>query len=439
LSSAVRGGAGAAADTPVPSRRSAGPRSARRARERRRRRRTRALAIAAAALTIGGLTAATTWLLAGGGVEPEPAAVDPEGAAPQEDQQTLLLIREPGDTATAEGATLLAAGPEGAPAVVLFVPVGTLLEVPGLGLDRVRQAHQYGGAVLAEAALENALGIEIDHTATVSESGLAAWLDRVGGLTLTVPDRLVRRDEDGTASVRFEPGEQFLDGPRLAELWAFRGREEDELATFPRQQLLWRELVAHLAEDEERLAGLVADGAPQLDTDADAAWLSGLFAELAAAQRDERLAFSLLPVEPFGGEGPDGSPTYRLREEETAALVQARLSDSVPEAGSGDPVRVQVLNGVGVPGVGQQVDRLLEGSRFRIVLTDNARSFDFTETQILIYDESEASLAAAERVQEQLGVGTIQVSRQPQSVVDLTIVVGADLLERSGSAPPDTT
>jgi polyisoprenyl-teichoic acid--peptidoglycan teichoic acid transferase len=316
------------------------------------------------------------------------------------------------------------------------VPVGTLLEVPGLGLDRLRQAHQYGGAALAEAAVSNALGIEIDHTATVSASGLAAWLERIGGLTVSVPDRLVRRDEDGSASVRFEPGTQFLDGPRLAELWAFRGREEDELATFPRQQLLWRELLTHLAEDPDRVTALVGDGAPQLDTDAEPDWLDRLFTELAVAHRDGRLAFSLLPVEPFGGEGPDGTATYRLREAETAALVEARLADSVPEAGTGDPVRVQVLNGVGVPGVGQQVDRLLGGGRFRIVLTDNARNFDFTETQILIYDESERSLAAAERVREQLGVGSIQVSRQPQSVVDLTIVVGADLVERSG--PPSS-
>jgi polyisoprenyl-teichoic acid--peptidoglycan teichoic acid transferase len=89
---------------------------------------------------------------------------------------------------------------------------------------------------------------------------------------------------------------------------------------------------------------------------------------------------------------------------------------------------VQVLNGVGVPGVGRQVDEAIAGLGLRITLTENARSFDFLDTQIVIYDETPELLAAARQVREAMGVGTILVSRQPQSVVDLTIVVGADFL-----------
>lgn len=110
------------------------------------------------------------------------------------------------------------------------------------------------------------------------------------------------------------------------------------------------------------------------------------------------------------------------------AKLLARLSGA-------EVVRVQVLNGVGAPGVGQEVDARLGGESpggddfagsFRIVRTDNADSFDYRLTRIVIYDERPHSHAAAERVHQVLGVGTIQVSRQPQSVVDLAIVVGAD-------------
>jgi polyisoprenyl-teichoic acid--peptidoglycan teichoic acid transferase len=135
------------------------------------------------------------------------------------------------------------------------------------------------------------------------------------------------------------------------------------------------------------------------------------------------------PVESFGGDGSPGDATYRLREADTRELVAAHLAGSMPLGADGDALRVQVLNGVGVPGVGQQVDRRLDRGAFRIVLSDNASSFDFDTTQIIIYDESERALEAARRVQELLGVGTIQVSRQPQSVIDLTIVVGADFVQ----------
>jgi polyisoprenyl-teichoic acid--peptidoglycan teichoic acid transferase len=361
--------------------------------------------------------------------EEEVAPVEQPGERPQQD--TLLLVRHAGDGRPAEGATLLAVGPGEESAVALFVPVGTLLPIPGIGRDRLGLAQQYDGPTLVQSTLENALGIRIDHVAAVSDSSLASLLERVGGLDVDVPQRLVARAPDGDVAVRFEPGRQFLDGLRLAELWGFRERDEDELATFTRQQLVWERFLDKLA-DPATLELVVGDGAPQLETGADAGWLRSFFAQLAAARAEERITFSLLPVEPFGGEGPDGGATYRLREEAAQRVTRTLLAASVPDDAAGGTTRIQILNGVGVPGVGGQVERLLGGGAFRIVRSDNAANFDFTTTRILVYDESGASRRAAERVRERLGVGTIQVSRQPQSVIDLTIVVGADFVELHG-------
>ena len=161
---------------------------------------------------------------------------------------------------------------------------------------------------------------------------------------------------------------------------------------------------------------------------------------LAAAQDVGELDYTLLPVEPFGAADDTGGVTYRPAAEGIEQLVTGTLAGSVPSGGGADAVRVQVLNGVGTPGIGQAVDRRLEGAGFRIVLTDNARSFDFVDTRILVYREDEESMAAAREVQRLLGVGSIQISRQPQSVVDLTIVVGADFTAgESGEDDPFVT
>jgi hypothetical protein len=415
------------ADEPAYGRRGPGPRTSRRGRERLRRRRRNRLVLATAGVLLA--VVALVVPLGSRGRNPNPTpptAAVTEPAVP--DQATLLLVRHATDGGPATGTTLLAAGPGNAEAAVIFLPVGTLLDLPGHGLDRLGLAQQYGGGALVEASVENALGVAIDHVAAVSDSGLAALLGRTGGLTLDVPDRLIARADDGTASVRFEPGAQVLDGPRLVEYWAFVQRGEDELAALPRQQAVLARLFTALREEPALVDRLVADGAPQLATDASAEWLRGLFAALGDAAAAGRLTYLLLPVEPFGGAGPDGGATFRLRDDEAAQLVENVLADSRPGENVVQPLRVQVLNGVGVPGVGQEVDRRLEGLPLRVVRTDNARSFDFTETRILIYDESEASRAAARRVRDALGVGTILLSRQSQTVVDLTIVVGADLL-----------
>lgn len=390
--------------------------------------RTRRRVLATAAILILVLGAAAALTLPQLDRTEEPGTPATTAAAPQAvgEQQTLLLVRL-ADDGSAAGVTLLGAGPAEDDGVAVLVPVGTLVEIPGVGLDRLGLAQQYGGADLVAATVENLLGIAIDHVGAVDTTGLGALLDRTGGLSIDVPERLAMRNDDGSAEVRFEAGSQQLDGPRLAEYWSFIGPGEDELASFPRQQQVLTGLFDALGAPEV-LDSFAGGGIPELDTAAEPDWLRTLFAGLATAGQGDGVDVVLLPVESFGGEGPQGDATYRPREEAVAQLVDQHLAASVPADGGADAVRVQVLNGVGVPGVGQIVDERLGEGPFRIVLTDNARSFDFTETQILVYDESERSLAAARQVQERLGVGTIQVSRQPQSVVDLTIVVGADLI-----------
>lgn len=366
----------------------------------------------------------------------EPAAGPTPSPSARPDQRTFLLVRAPQEPGAAKGVTLFAVGPQPDTGVVLFLPVGTLMDVPGHGLDRLGAAHQYGGAALVQATVENTLGITVDHAATVGDAGLAALLGRVGSVELEVPERLVRRDVDGSPSLRFAQGVQHLDGPRLVEYLSFRMSDQDELSSFPRRQQVWEAVLGALAGEDgpERLEALTGDGAPQLDTTADAGWLTRLFADLAGASAAGSLTQAGLPVQPFGGAGPDGGGTYRIQDEAAQDLVAELLSASSTETESpGESLRVEVLNGVGTPGIGQAVHRRLNGQGFRIVRTDNAANFDFADTQILVYDESR--LPHARRLRDLLGVGTISVSRRPQSVVDVTLVVGADFAEREGREP----
>jgi polyisoprenyl-teichoic acid--peptidoglycan teichoic acid transferase len=97
---------------------------------------------------------------------------------------------------------------------------------------------------------------------------------------------------------------------------------------------------------------------------------------------------------------------------------------------SGTRMAVQILNGNARPGIGQDVADALADGRYRIVLTGNADRFTYRETRILIYSDDPTDLAAAQDISERLGVGVIERSGTPQSVVDVTIIVGADF-------PPD--
>lgn len=416
------------------SRRMAGQRRAAR-RERRQRRIRRTGLMLAGLATLSGLVVIASVLLDGrGGPEAEAPVAAPPSA--ELDQQTLLLVRTGADpTGPASGMTLLSADPVGGASVV-FLPTATLLEIPGVGLDRLGQAQQYGGVPLAVATVENALGIEVSAGIAIDDRQLADSLEAVGGATLTVPDRLVDRSDDGTGTLAFERGEQHLGGVRLTQYWSFLARGETELDTFSRQQQVLESLLTIVAADRDGAATATQDHLARVADGPTAAQAVGVMAALGAAQDDGELSFHLLPVTPIGSTDDGAGTGYQLRSGDVHRLVEEVLPSAVPEGGGASALPLQVLNGVGRPGVGQQVHQALEGLGFRIVLSDNARSFDVAETQIVIYAETPEMVAAAERVREAMGVGTILVSRQPQSVVDLTIVVGADFAGRDDGLRP---
>jgi len=88
-------------------------------------------------------------------------------------------------------------------------------------------------------------------------------------------------------------------------------------------------------------------------------------------------------------------------------------------------VPVVVLNGSGLPGVGELVAERLIPEGFRVVVSENAASFDHDVTAIVVADEADRPLA--ERVRDSLGVGEVQVGGPASGLADVTVVVGRDL------------
>lgn len=414
---------------PAPGRRRrAGP--GRRAARRKARRRERLLRGALWAFAAVAVALAVVWAFdtfAGGGGEGD-GGQDADASAPAEGvaedlQPTLVLATF--DETTSSGAELimlLAAEPGTGEGTIVLVPPNVVADVPGEGLFPLGDTFREGQAPLLELTLANLLGLDLDGGAAISEQGWSSLVERLGGLTLDVPEALTRTDEDGTRTVRFQPGVQPLDGPRVAEYLTFREEGESELQRLPRVQRVLEAMLDKIHQDPALLDAVFADGAPMVDAP-DAEALRFLLTSLADAHAADELDVRTLPVTAIGS-GDDAS--YRIDEERVASLVEERLAPSRPSAAGQEGRRLQVLNGNGTPGIGSQVAERLQPAGFRLVETGNAASFDVPETRIVVYDDAPEQLAIAQQARELLGVGRIEVSENPVTVVDVTVIVGQD-------------
>jgi len=100
----------------------------------------------------------------------------------------------------------------------LSIPSDAFAEIPGHAPTKINAAFAFGGAALQIRAVEQFLGIEIDHIAIVDFSGFEDLIDAVGGVEVDVPEKLCADISGGAGggqggvTLRLGKGENTLNG-----------------------------------------------------------------------------------------------------------------------------------------------------------------------------------------------------------------------------------
>ncbi|MDQ3940267.1 MAG: LCP family protein, partial [Actinomycetota bacterium] len=406
-------------------------------RRRRRRRRTgdgrprkgRAKKIVAgtiAALVVGSATVGITTVLDRAATEEDheptaaPAVV---GGVGTEGTITTLLYgtREEAPELGAVWITLLSVDPRRDRAAVIYVPAHTAVEVPGRGLLPLGQSVVSGGPALLLVSAENLLGVPIDRYIELSDSDSRVLFEATGPLTVDVPAEVRVPAGPDQARLIFVDGPQELSAPFLERLLYTRGLDTDDVEFGTRLLAFWDALLDNFADDQESLGDAIRSAGPALLSDASLQENVAFF-EAMTRVPDNDIVITAIPVRAISA---GDSELYGTEPDELAQLLSSTVGSRAEKA---DEVRVQILNGNGEPGIGQEVAERLVGEGFRIILSGNAQSLDYETTLIVTYDSSARGQALADRARELLGVGEVQVSAQQQGIVDLTIVVGKDFL-----------
>ena len=279
------------------------------------------------------------------------------------DGLTLVVIRtEAGPFAGVVGST---GGDDGA----LVLPTRIRVTIPGQGEGTLADALELPPEQAA-TTVANLLGLWVDHTVAFGRARLAGIVDREQGID--VGGTLLMGDE--VIALLEEAGEGEASAFQLV-LGGLLGSEIEWSAT----DLPEADAPSAVLGELEAVQGAPVTILPSIEAATD-------------IYRAEPEAIRAALVESFGG--PD---------REVIAAV--------------------VLNGSGVPGIGELVAELIVPDGFRVVISDNASSFDHDETLVVVGSADDVALG--ERVRDLLGVGSVNVS-VASGIAPVTIVVGKD-------------
>jgi LCP family protein required for cell wall assembly len=123
---------------------------------------------------------------------------------------------------------------------MLAVPRDTLVDIPGVGEDKINAAYASGGPKLTVETLENLTGVGIDDYVVVNFGGVEEIVDALGGITLEV-DSPIRVGIEGRR-VFIPAGTQEVDGLQALAYVRYRGGPTADIGRIGRQQKFLREL-----------------------------------------------------------------------------------------------------------------------------------------------------------------------------------------------------
>ncbi|HEX7059322.1 MAG TPA: LCP family protein [Solirubrobacterales bacterium] len=156
------------------------------------------------------------------GTDARPPDTQEPGAAPSEEcyKQQQRGEAPHGDCSVGEfrADTLMLIRAGGGAFRKLSIPRDVYAEIPDQSPTKINAAYAFGGAGAQIQAVEDFLGIEVDHVAIVDFTGFEELIDAVGGVTVDVPHKLCADIAGGAGggqggyTLRLGKGENTLDG-----------------------------------------------------------------------------------------------------------------------------------------------------------------------------------------------------------------------------------
>jgi hypothetical protein len=336
-----------------------------------------------------------------------PGTADPnqpgwQATVPPTPTMVLATVNDKGGLSSV---ALLALTSDKAGSVVL-IPADTQVSVDGAPQTLV-EAYAAGGQGRLKTAIESLTGTGIDSLVLANGGNWRELVSPVGSLTFQNPDNVIVN-----GVMLFPEGQVTVPPDKVGDFVESRNWAEDDTNRLLRQETLWRAWLTKIA---------AAPGSSGVPGEVD----SGI-GKFLKTMAHEQVEYDVLPVQVHALTTAYAGVYLPL-----TGQVRALVGQVIPfptSAVPGDRPRIRVFDGTGRLGHGLAAAHNLTLAGAQIDMIGNASSFRIAHTQLVV--ASEAQRAAAEKLRDALGVGTVIVDGGADDSVDVTVVLGADAIGR---------
>ncbi len=319
---------------------------------------------------------------------------------------------------------------------VLSIPRDTQVEIPGVGLGKINEAHYWGGVESAIEVVQKTLNqVPIDRYIRVSSGAFQELVDLLGGVDIFIPQSMSYTDQTQQFNINLSPGWQTLNGTQAEQFARFRSDGQGDMGRIQRQQLLLEAIQKRLKHPSllPRLPQMIRVMQKYVETNLSFDELLTL-GNLSLNLDQNQVKMVILPGEGSDLERDSTSYWYVDEWERDRILHQyfqqhsnRYLLDSL-ESDFQDPdfpfnLKIAIQNASGSPQAGEQVlDYLASQGFYNVYLVSDWLDRQ-RHTQIIV---QQGDLKSAEFLQNLLEIGTIKSISTGEMSSELTLRIGKD-------------
>lgn len=371
-----------------------------------------------------------------------------------------------GDAGRSDTMMLFTVNPATREVSLLSIPRDTRVKIPGHGYDKINAAYAYGGHTLAMRAVQDLLGVPINHYILINFQGFTNFIDALGGVDIDVEKRMYYTDPYDNLEINLQPGRQHMDGRTAIQYVRYRD-EEGDIGRIQRQQKFVQAVLAKAASPAVlshipalvqqvgsliktdmspveliNLAGMISDAYKHgLKTDmvpGRPAYLGGIsywLPNLVDLRRHIAEIMGVVPDERYMAAAQQLDTEYQrsvpkeMKVAETPAPPKSPAAPAKPAAPpASNRLRVEVVNASGVASAGARVADTLRAQGFEVVAVSNVgTAYDHT---VVVANTTDT--AVVNRLSALPFRYALQVSKKEGAAADATVYVGRDY----ASPPP---